>query len=70
MCRARVAELLEKDQEREEDAHYVVQAVQVLKSEMKEKERVAKKDHRKVKVRLHKKCKSLFTTGLCYESEI
>uniref|UniRef100_A0A7I4BX19 Uncharacterized protein n=3 Tax=Physcomitrium patens TaxID=3218 RepID=A0A7I4BX19_PHYPA len=48
-CRARVAELLEKDQEREEDAHYVVQAVQVLKSEMKEKERVAKKDHRKVK---------------------
>lgn len=40
-----------KEQEREEKAQQVVQAVQVLKGEMKEKERIAQKEHKKVKVR-------------------
>lgn len=49
--RAHIAELLVKEQEREEKAQQVVQAVQVLKGEMKEKERIAQKEHKKVKVR-------------------
>lgn len=40
-----------KEQEREENAQQVVQAVQLLKIEMKEKERIAQKEHKKAKVR-------------------
>lgn len=40
-----------KEQEREEKAQQVVQAVQALKIEMKEKERIAQKEHKKAKVR-------------------
>jgi len=40
-----------KEQEREEKAQQVVQAVQDLQSQMKEKERIAQKEHKKVKVR-------------------
>ena len=50
-CRAHVAELLVKEQDREEKAQQVVQALQLLKSEMKEKERIAQKEHKKAKVR-------------------
>lgn len=38
-----------KEQEREEKAQQAVQAVQALKNEMKEKERIAQKEHKKVK---------------------
>ncbi|KAG0592829.1 hypothetical protein KC19_1G283800 [Ceratodon purpureus] len=48
-CRAHVAELLVKEQDREEKAQQVVQALQLLKSEMKEKERIAQKEHKKAK---------------------
>ena len=40
-----------KEQEREEKAKQVVQAVQLLKIEMKEKEKIAQKEHRKAMVR-------------------